>query len=290
MTRQIAIIGAGIAGLAAARQLHAAGLACTLFDKGRGVGGRMATRRVDGFHFDHGAQFFTAKGASFGALVAEWRDAGQAAEWFDGAFVGTPGMSTPTNALAADGLGFGPYEAVILAMPAPQIVPLLAMAGLSFHELAAVRYAPCWALMLGFRAPVAMPWDRLRPDDEAVAWIACGAGKPGREGQAETVVAHATPAWSRNRLEDDAATITRDLLARVQALTGIEAAPDFAASHRWRHALVEQPAGIACLWDAEARIGACGDWALGPRIEAAFDSGEALAAAVIGALESDNAD
>jgi predicted NAD/FAD-dependent oxidoreductase len=43
---------------------------------------------------------------------------------------------------------------------------------------------------------------------------------------------------------------------------------------------VEQAAGAPFLWDAQARIGACGDWCLGPRVEAAFDSGEALAAAV----------
>jgi renalase len=55
-------------------------------------------------------------------------------------------------------------------------------------------------------------------------------------------------------------------------------------AHRWRYALVENPAGDACLWDAAACVGACGDWCLGPRVESAFDSGEALARNVLSTL------
>lgn len=56
MGRNIAIIGAGMAGLAAARALTQAGHSITLYEKSRGVGGRVATRRVEGCIFDHGAQ------------------------------------------------------------------------------------------------------------------------------------------------------------------------------------------------------------------------------------------
>ena len=59
----VAILGAGMAGAAAARRLAEAGLDVRVFDKGRGIGGRMATRRTEaGARFDHGAQFFRAKG------------------------------------------------------------------------------------------------------------------------------------------------------------------------------------------------------------------------------------
>jgi predicted NAD/FAD-dependent oxidoreductase len=51
--------------------------------------------------------------------------------------------------------------------------------------------------------------------------------------------------------------------------------------HRWLYARVEQTAGAPFLWDPIRQVGACGDWAGGPRVEAAFDSGEALATAVI---------
>ena len=57
----LAIIGSGIAGLAAARVATAKGLSVKIFDKGRRIGGRAATRRANGFTFTHGAQFLTAR-------------------------------------------------------------------------------------------------------------------------------------------------------------------------------------------------------------------------------------
>ncbi|MDQ3378372.1 MAG: FAD-dependent oxidoreductase, partial [Actinomycetota bacterium] len=78
------IVGAGISGLLAARELSDAGWRVTVLDKGRGVGGRMATRRFGGAGFDHGAQFFTVRDDRFENLVDGWLDAGAAAEWSRG--------------------------------------------------------------------------------------------------------------------------------------------------------------------------------------------------------------
>lgn len=78
------IVGAGIAGLLAAHKLVDAGWQVVLLDKGRGVGGRMATRRIDEAVFDHGAQFFTVRDDRFEALVAGWERAGLVAEWARG--------------------------------------------------------------------------------------------------------------------------------------------------------------------------------------------------------------
>ena len=61
---RVAIIGAGMSGLACARRLVDAGLSPVVFDKGQGIGGRMATHRVDGLQFDHGAQYVTAQDRS----------------------------------------------------------------------------------------------------------------------------------------------------------------------------------------------------------------------------------
>ena len=69
MNEHWAVIGAGMGGLAAARRLGAAGRSVTLFDKSRGLGGRMATRRAGGFRFDHGAQYFATRGERFRELV-----------------------------------------------------------------------------------------------------------------------------------------------------------------------------------------------------------------------------
>ena len=308
--KQIAIIGAGIAGLAAAQRLKNPELGITLFEKSRGLGGRMATRRFEDLQFDHGAQYFTAKGPRFSAMVMQWGENGHADEWFDGAFVGSPGMTAPARAMAkghtivagchvaairkegsgwsiydARGLvktpGNGCFSAVILAVPAPQAAPLAASAGVDLLELAKVRYAPCGALMLAFSERLSLLDDRVKPQDDAIAWIARNASKPGRGRETETVIVHATPDWSRQHLEWSPDVAASELVARFQSLAGVHELPTFSAAHRWRYALVEETAGVAFLWEDEPRLGACGDWCLGPRVEAAFDSGEALADAIL---------
>jgi renalase len=80
---RIIVVGAGLAGLSAARIL-ATTHDVIVVDKGRGVGGRMATRRIDHATFDHGAQFFTTHTAEFAAVVDEWRAAGLVQPWFAG--------------------------------------------------------------------------------------------------------------------------------------------------------------------------------------------------------------
>lgn len=116
---EIAIIGAGIAGLACARRLQLAGVSVTLIDKSRGPGGRMSTRRGEQWQCDHGAQYFTARHPQFRAEVERWLKAGVAARWqprltvfgseleheLDPAlerFVGVPRMTSPARWLADD--------------------------------------------------------------------------------------------------------------------------------------------------------------------------------------------
>ena len=65
MNAPIAIIGTGLAGLSAAQALHAAGLEVELFDKSRGSGGRMASKRSDAGSLDLGAQYFAARDRRF---------------------------------------------------------------------------------------------------------------------------------------------------------------------------------------------------------------------------------
>ncbi len=119
----VAVIGAGISGLACARILADHGFTVRVFDKGRGVGGRMSTRRAPGGRqFDHGAQYFTARDERFRRYVMAWRERGVVAEW-EGRiatvapgrliepperknetqrFVGVPGMSAVCRHLASD--------------------------------------------------------------------------------------------------------------------------------------------------------------------------------------------
>jgi renalase len=116
--KSIGIIGAGITGLACGQSLRSAGFAVTVLEKSRGVGGRIATRRVeDGASFDHGAQYFTVKHPDFRRAVEGWCASGSAAEWKarivaldQGAtcelaepierYVGVPGMNAIAKTLA----------------------------------------------------------------------------------------------------------------------------------------------------------------------------------------------
>lgn len=109
----LAVIGAGIAGIACARDLVAAGHAVRVFDKGRAPGGRVATRRAalpDGtpLRFDHGAQYASARDPAFAAAL---RAAG-AVPWPDATrLVGVPGMSALGRSLA-EGLAIEPLRHV----------------------------------------------------------------------------------------------------------------------------------------------------------------------------------
>ncbi len=124
------IIGGGIAGLLAATVLQNSGVRVTVVDKGRGIGGRLATRRIGNEQlgqgiFDYGAQYFTARDSQFLQWVKQWQKAGIVREWsqgfhtFDGAlkidkesrYIGTSGMRGITKHLAA-GLNTHPQTRV----------------------------------------------------------------------------------------------------------------------------------------------------------------------------------
>ncbi|UYG08032.1 NAD(P)/FAD-dependent oxidoreductase [Halomonas sp. M4R1S46] len=76
-----AVIGAGIAGLACARALADAGRPVTVFEKGRGPGGRMSSRHLTGAVVELGAQHFSVRDATFRERVAGWQRAGVVAPW-----------------------------------------------------------------------------------------------------------------------------------------------------------------------------------------------------------------
>lgn len=317
---RVAIVGAGIAGASAARILAAAGIDVELFDKARGPGGRLATRRVSvegrTFSFDHGAQWTMAKGEAFQTFLDAVAETGAVAPWAAaparGGVVGVPGMNAlvrfglgdaPLTAgftvtelargddgwrlSSAEGMAAGPFDGVILTVPAPQLPPIIAPHVPEFAAAAAdAEYDPCWTLMLAFDDALA---PRLADiSDDALArhgleWIAFNGGKPGREGA--TLVIHAGGDLSRYQLE-----ISKDEAAQkltALATEGLDLPkPVFAQAHRWRYARVASPSRPTTLFDNDATIGIAGDWCAGPFVEDAFDAGAACARACVAALQA----
>lgn len=329
----VAVIGAGLAGLAAARALATARCAVTVFDKGRGPGGRLSTRRADPWRFDHGGQYLSVRDPGFRAEMDRLLAAGTAARWEArivriGAgdtvedspaerFVGIPGMNALVRGMAEGlpepvrhgitvlpperhgdrwrlngsmGENLSDFDIVIISAPAPQAVSLLSAAPSLAARAAGARMAACWAAMAVFDAPVRPGWDAAFVTEAASAgailgWAARDASKPGRP-DGESWVLHGSPAWSDANLELGAEEAAGRLLDAFRGLTGTVAAARHLSAHRWRYALPTAPLGVGSLWDGALGIGACGDWCVAARTEAAFVSGRDLARRVIAELES----
>ena len=253
MTAQVIIIGAGMTGLVCARRLADAGIVPIVLDKGRGIGGRVATRRIvledNQLQFDHGAQYATARDPNFRQLLNEvspacaiWQ-AGSAAEHF----VGVPAMSSLPRAVAAgidvrqnvevtalrqtsDGwiVEAGPesFKAahVVLTVPAPQIAALLGQAHPLAKACQTIELEPCLTLMAAFLPTAPKPFISRADTSEALSWIAQDSTKSGRSSAFTTWVAQASTQWSALHLEEDASTIALRMLPLLCAAIG--AAPE----------------------------------------------------------------
>ena len=272
----IAVVGAGLSGLFAARALADHGHRVKVFEKARGVGGRMSWRREDDYAFDHGAQYFTARDPRFQRYVQAWCEQGIVRPWSgrigiaengqlhgkqsdDRRFVGVPGMNAVAKHLATDldvalqtpvapieyadnqwrlatpdGKPLGRYDVALVTAPPEQAGSLLAAAPHLVREIQAVKLAPCWAVMVAFHQPLAIPLDGLFIHDSPLSWAARNTSKPERS-PLECWVLHSSPEWSSVHLEDDAEAVTDALLNAFFEATGNNpVAPSFAKAHRWR--------------------------------------------------------
>ena len=339
--RQIAVVGAGIAGIACARTLVQAGHRVTVFEKSQGAGGRMATRDSEFGSFDHGTQYFTVRDARFEkalaatpALVRPWsantvrildelgRVVAASPPPKEAHWVAAPGMNALVRhwaqpladagqllletevirieadklhprqwQLQTEGPGAGSrvhsgFDAVVLALPSSQAQVLLLNSQQAKPlqvALGAVSMAPCWTLMLAFPQAVqptlaylGPQWNAARSTHHRIAWLARESSKPGR-GPLERWTVQASPEWSERHLEDDAERVKAKLLKAFTEVTGIRAEPPYAAVHRWRYSQTVDPLGKTHAWDAKSRIGACGDWCIGHRVEDGFVSGLEMA-------------
>jgi len=333
----VAIIGAGMAGLIAARALVDHGLAVKLFDKSRGVGGRMATRRTeDGLQFDHGAQYFTARDERFSRHVQSWVHEGVVEAWHgrivqlrEGGiicskdqttrYVGVPGMNaigrtlsigldvslqcTVNEIRAIDrngsqkwalfdntGNDLGQYDIVVANCPPNQAEPLLNAKTPIAAQIREIEMMPCWTSMIEIEeCNEACAFDAAFVDGSLLSWICRNDTKPNRmQGTKQCWVLHASAEWSLKYLEADASEVESMMHEAFCEATGIPSLKIFPRGmHRWRYAIPKAVLNQVCLWDSMAKLGACGDWCGGPRVEGAFLSGAAMAGAVLRDLTID---
>lgn len=319
--RGVAVVGAGLAGLACARALFGAQRPVTVFEKSRRLGGRLATRRIGRMAFDPGAQYVVARETPLQDYVDLACTTGYAESWVPVApglkrlepwIVGKPGMGAFVQPLAAGldirravrvtacsysagewwlkteaGDDLGAYAALVLAVPAPQAFELVRDINDGFGiagRLGTVRMAPCWSVMAGFPDRFDTPADVHIDSVGPLAWAARDVSKPGRRSPHDCWVLHASSAWTREHLEDAPAAAAEKLLAEFARWSGPVPHGAYVAAHLWRHARVDRPLGEPCLWDASMHLGLCGDWCLDARAEAAWISGAALAQRVLASL------
>lgn len=275
---RVAVIGAGPAGCAAARHLSDRGAAVTVFDKARGPGGRTSSRRLGDLSVDHGAPALPPLGPDLlGVLPAL-----PLSPWQDG-LTAVPRMSALCRALLGEiplraeiratslsggllrheGGTEGPFDAFLVAIPAPQAAEALVGKAVA-RALVSVAMAPCWS---AFGARQDLP-------DEPVTVLPEGtlyreSSKPGRA-PSPLVTFQASPSWSRERLEESP--------ERIAELLAPHAGPA-ATAHRWRYARVEKPLGVPFL--GGQGLWYAGDACLGGDIPGALRSGLAAAEAIL---------
>ncbi len=295
----VAVIGTGLSGLACATVLREGGEGVVLFDKSRGYGGRVASRRREGFAFDHGLPTFDPIATETLPLLDSlpiWgahgrvaqprmnafpRGIGEAFESRMGARI-TAIDSRTLDLTDESGARHEGFSGVVVAIPAPQARDLLSKP--AFAALDEASYSPCWTLLLGGLDGQAAK--RIEPADGPLALLIRDDAKPGHPATSPCWVAHARKDWSVANLEREVEDVAEDLCAAFASLTGLEpGTTGYRAAHRWRFCRPERVIDRPFLLSDDARIGACGDWCgtdrSGGDARAAWHSGAALGRAML---------
>ena len=345
--KKIAIIGAGMAGITAARTLKQAGFHVSVFEKSLHSSGRMSALSSPLGSFDQGAQYFTVRDPRFlqalrdvpGTMDLNRAWSATAVRVLDARgqvlkasnppqephFVAQPSMgalvehwakplvldhqlffNTQVHSIQTDqnnpklwqlrlenqvGSVHAGFDGVILAIPAPQAKRLMENSTSKVFDsgllksLNNVKMGPCWTLMAAFaQAPqlayLGPQWNAAKSTSHRIAWLCRESSKPLRS-HVERWTIQASTEWSEEHLEDDHERIQAKLLKAFAELTGIYAQPTQVNLKLWQYAKTLKPLGISHQWDSTLKIGTCGDWHLGHRVENAFLSGLSLALSLV---------
>ena len=320
----VLIIGAGLAGLSAANDLHQAGLKVLVVDKGRGLGGRLAGRRIGDATFDHGAQFMTARDSRFKASVAEWIEAGVAEEWYSSypghpnghpRYRGVPTMTAVAKYLATDinvlrttrvdsiahndlhwsaDLDSGDTvnaKALLITSPVPQTIDLLASGNIPVPadkqaRLDRIDYEACIAVMAVLDRPTTIPAPGATAFDQGpIGWISDNLQKGVSKIPAVTI--HGSGAFSADHYEDYKMQTGQILIDAASPYLGDAKVTEYQV-HGWRYSKPSVVDPEACMLLSESTslppLALAGDAFAGPRFEGAVLSGWAAAKSLITAL------
>jgi hypothetical protein len=304
------VVGAGIAGLMAARELKGGGHDVVVFDKGRSPGGRLATRRIGSGRFDHGAQFFTVRSDAFGEHVSRWRASGFVGEWCRGfgevadghpRYVASGGMSALAKHVAAgldvrcNSLVFGIHrgaangtwevrlddatvtacDALVVTSPLPQSYSLLVSGDVAIPDLLwRTDYHRTLGLLALLDRPSAVPAPGGVQGAGPLQFVADNQQKGISDVPALTV--HANAEWSRAHWDDDHDTARHALIELAAPYLG-DATVIESHLKRWRFATPQSIWPDPC-WspDDGASVVLAGDAFAGPKVATSNMEGAAL--------------
>lgn len=309
---KVIVVGAGMSGLMAAQAAHNGGHEVTVLDKGRGVGGRLATRRQEGATFDHGAQFFTVRSPVFAEHVESWLRNGVVRQWCTGfnesdghpRYVGADGMTTIAKhlgqnldvrtstlvfSLAASDGGWDVItddgmkhraDNVILTAPLAQSFSLMFSAGLEMPEdLRSIDYDRTIGLLVTLDAGrhAIPPPGGIQNGDDVFSFIGDNAAK-GISG-IPALTFHANAQWSLEHFDRPQAELESMLRTAAEPWIG-EATVMSAQIKKWRFATPRNVWPEPCWVHQSATLGLAGDAFAGPKVEGAALSGLSVATAL----------
>ena len=293
---RVAVVGAGMAGLAAARSLVDKGHEVVVFEKSRGLGGRAATRRRDGFVWDTGAGYIEEPMLAHVPLERLTRI--DKPVWTFGGGEARPGRPTPpryaypegNNTLGkalAKGLDIrrevrveslvglrDEYDAIVLTAPIPQARELLATVG-EERGLGEAAYRHCFAVCLGYDAPLEdQPYAALIARDDPLGWLSLESAKcPGRAPEGGSAfVAQLSERFSAENYERPHEEIAEVAAEYVRDLYGLKR-PVAVEVMRWRYSQATKTVDFNAANPSGARILVAGDGLAGSKLHLAYEVG-----------------
>jgi len=306
------IVGAGISGASCAGALAAAGWTVDIFDRARGAGGRLSTRRMEDGWATLGSPFLSAKREPFRSQLREWVRQGwlepvrgniwrgrATVSWtqaqlqnhfrpliepsqlvrslMNGAHFHTlapVARIEPRTLVLENGETHGGYDCVICSVPGPQAIPLLeGLPRLRERLLDDSRYRPVWSFLMRWEGG---PGAEVIQFDDELLNLAVSQIKGGG-----LWAVHSTHAFAETYLDAGKEEASTRAASALMGLLGLPWPVEVEAAHLWKMALPTSQQGGFWLGDRENRVALIGDGIAGAGVERAWESGIRLAQALM---------